>query len=79
MSSLFSWGMMLKDVQGALKWGENWCTFHATVMGQSASHHHRHLRVDFGGLLQYAGPFVELHGREQQPHLPEHSGAVSLS
>ena len=42
-------------------------------------HHHGHVRFDHGGLFRDAGPFVELHGREQQPHLPEHSGAAGLS
>ena len=41
--------------------------------------HHGHVRFDLGGLLRDAGPFVELHRREQQPHLPEHSGAAGLS
>ena len=38
-----------------------------------------HLWIDLGGLLRDAWPFVELHRREQQPHLPEHSGAAGLS
>jgi len=38
-----------------------------------------HLRFDLGGFLLDAGPFAELHGREQQPHFPEHPRAAPLS
>ena len=34
---------------------------------------------DFGGLLPRAGSLAELHGREGQPHLPEHPRADDLS
>ncbi len=38
-----------------------------------------HLWIDFRGFFRDARSFVELHGREQQPHLPEHPGTDGLS